>query len=62
MDLEILPDQTTHEFIQALKSWTIRKGRPRVMLSDNAKTSDSTSKCTEKISKDKKMQEFLVTE
>lgn len=37
--LELLPDQTTEGFIRSLKRFTARRGRPRKIYSDNAKTS-----------------------
>ena len=42
--LEILPNQTTQEFIQALKRLIARRGRPKVIYSDNAKRFDKASK------------------
>ena len=36
--LEVLPNQTTQEFIHALKRLIARRGRPKVIYSDNAKT------------------------
>ena len=60
--LEILPNQTTQEFIQALKRLIARRGRPKVIYSDNAKTFEKASKCIKRVYKDERMQEFLVTE
>ena len=60
--LEILPNQTTQEFIQALKRLIARRGRPKVIYSDNAKTFEKASKWIKRVYKDEGMQEFLVTE
>ena len=60
--LEILPNQTTQEIIQALKRLIARRGRPKVIYSDNAKTFEKASKWIKRVYKDEGMQEFLVTE
>ena len=60
--LEILPNQTTQEFTQALKRLIARRGRPKVIYSDNAKTFEKASKWIKRVYKDDGMQEFLVTE
>ena len=59
--LEILPNQTTQEFIQALKRLIATRGRPKVIYSDNAKTFEKASKWIKRVYKDEGMQEFLVT-
>ena len=60
--LEILPNQTTQEFIQALKRLIARRGRQKVIYSDNAKTFEKATKWIKRVYKDEGMQEFLVTE
>ena len=60
--LEILVNQTTHEFIQALKRLIARRGRPKVIYSDNAKTFEKAARWIKKVIKDEKVQEFLVKE
>ena len=60
--LEILPNQTTQEFIQVLKQLIARGGRPKIIYSDNAKTFEIASKWIKKVYKDERMPEFLVTE
>ena len=60
--LEILPNQTTQEFIQALKRLIARRGRQKVIYSDNAKTFEKVTKWIKRVYKDEGMQEFLVTE
>ena len=59
---EILPNQTTQEFIQALKRLIATRGRPKVIYSDNAKTFERASKWMKRVYKDVGMKEFLVTE
>ena len=56
--LEILPNQTTQEFIQALKRLIARRGRPKVIYSDNAKTFEKASKWIKRVYKDEGMQKF----
>ena len=61
VNLEILPNQATQEFIQALKQLIARRGRPKVLYSDNAKAFEKASKWVKKVYKDERMQESLVT-
>ena len=60
--LEILPNQTTQEFTQALKGLIARRGRRKVTYLNDAKTFEKASKWTKRVYKDEGMQEFLVTE
>ena len=60
--LEALTNQTTREFIHALKRLIARRGRSKVIYSDNAKTFVAASKWIEKINKDELMQEYLIKE
>ena len=53
--LEILSNQTTQEFMQALKRLIIRRGRPKVIYSDNAKTFEKASKWIKRVYKDEGM-------
>ena len=50
------------EFIKALKRLITRRGRPKVIYSDNVKIFEEASKRIKRIYKDEGMQEFLVTE
>ena len=59
--LEILPNQTTQEFTQALKRLIARRGRPKVIYSGNAKTFEKASKWIKRVYKGEGMQEYLVT-
>ena len=60
--LEVLPNQATQEFTHALKRLIARRGRPKVIYSDNAKTFVAASKWREKINKDELMQEYMIKE
>ena len=60
--LDVLSNQTTQEFIYALKRLITRRGRPKLIYSDNAKTYVAASKLIEKINKIKLMQEYLIKE
>ena len=62
LHLEILPNQTTQELIQALKRLIARRGWPKAMYSDNAKTFEKASKWIKRVYKDEGMQKFLVAE
>ena len=55
--LEVLPNQTTQELIHAIKRLIARRGRPKVIYSDNTKTFVAASKLIERINKDELMQE-----
>ena len=60
--LEVLLNQTTQEFIHAFKWLIARRGRPKVIYSDNAKTFVAASKWIERINKDESVQEYLIKE
>ena len=60
--LDVLSNQTTQEFIYALKRLITRRGRPKLIYSDNAKTYVAASKLIEKINIIKLMQEYLIKE
>ena len=60
--LEMLSNQTTQEFIHALKRLIARRGRPKLIYSNNAKTFVAASNWIEKINKDDLMQEYLIKE
>ena len=49
--LEILPEQTTYEFIRALKRLISKKGCPRTINSDNSKTYMAACKWVSKTNK-----------
>ena len=56
--LEILPNQTTQEFIQALKRLRARRGRPKLIYSDKGKTSEKASMWIKKVYKDERCKNF----
>ena len=60
--LELLPNQTTQKFLQALKRLIARTGRPKIIYLNNAKTFEKASKWIKRVYKDEGMQEFLMTE
>ena len=57
--LELLPDQTTENFIKSLKRFIARRGRPLKVYSDNGKTFIVAAKWLNKIMKDEVMQNYL---
>ena len=52
--LELVPNVTTSEFIRCLKGLIARRGRPKIIYTDNAKTLKAGAKLLQKISKDEK--------
>lgn len=57
--LELLPNQTLEEFIQCLKRFIARRGRPEKIYSDNFSTFVAASKWLRGIFKEEKLHEFL---
>ena len=57
--LELLPDQTTKEFLRSLERFIARRGRPEKIFSDNGKTFVAASKWLEKIRQDEKINDWL---
>ena len=60
--LEILRNQTTQEFIQALKRLIARRGKQKVIYSDKAETFGKASKWIKRVFKDEEMQEVFSDE
>lgn len=60
--LELLPDQTTEGFIRSLKRFTARRGRPRKIYSDNAKTFESAARWLHKIMNSERLNDYLARE
>ena len=56
--LGILPNQTTQEFIQALRRLIARMGRPKVIYSDNAKTFGKLQSGSRKFTKVRECKNF----
>ena len=59
--LELVQNQTTTEFIKTLKRLIARRGCPRVIYSDNAKTFVAASRWVKRIKKDEEINQFLST-
>lgn len=57
--VDLVPNLETTEFIRSLKCFIARRGRPRRIYSDNAKTFVSGSKWIEQVMKDEKIFGFL---
>ena len=57
--LELVANLTTSEFIRCLKRLIARRGRPKIIYSDNAKTFKAGAKLLQKINKDKKWHHHL---
>ena len=57
--LELLPDQTTENFIKSFKQFIARRGRPRKVYSDNGKTFVAAAKWISKIMKDERFHDYL---
>ena len=61
LHLEILPDQTAENFIPSLKRLIARKGRPKVIYSDNGSTFLCAAKWLKRVLKNEKTHDFLST-
>ena len=57
--LDLLPDLSTEEFIRSFKRLVTRRGRPRKVYSDNAKTFVAAEKWVKNVMKDEKLQHWL---
>ena len=57
--IQALQSQTTNEFIQALKLFITRRGRPWEIYSDNAQTFVSAAKWAKKIVKKEKVNDYI---
>ena len=57
--LELLPNQTTKEFMKSLKRFIVRRGRPRKIYSDNGKTFTAAAKWLGKVMKAEQLQNYL---
>ena len=60
--LELTPNLITSEFIRCLKRLIARRGRPKIIYSDNAKTFKAGAKLLHKINKDEKWHTYLSEE
>jgi hypothetical protein len=57
--LDLLPDQSTEEFLLSLKRFIARKGRPEKIFSDNGKTFVATAKWLKRVRNDEKFNDWL---
>ena len=57
--LELVPDMTTTTFIRCLKRFAARRGLPRRIISDNAKTFKAAAKLIKTIFTQKEVQDYL---
>ena len=59
VQMELLPNLETETFIPCLKRLIARRGRPRVIYSDNGGTFVKTARWLEEVRKDERLQGFL---
>ena len=57
--LQLLPNQTTEEFIKHLKHFIARRGRPRKIYSDNGRTFVAAAKSLNRLMKSEQLQDYL---
>ncbi|XP_028415013.1 uncharacterized protein LOC114538092 [Dendronephthya gigantea] len=57
--LDLLPNQSTDEFLLSLKRFIERKGRPEKVFSDNGKTFLAAAKWLRRVQKDEKFNSWL---
>ena len=57
--LDLLPDQSTEEFLLSLKRFIARKGRPETIFSDNGKTFMAAASWLKRVRNDKKLNDYL---
>ena len=62
MYLELTPNLKTNEFIKCFKRLIARRGRPKTVDSDNAKTFQATAKWLKLVIKTEEFNEFLTKE
>ena len=62
MHLELTPNLTTNEFIKCFKRLIARRGRPKTVDSDNAKTFQAAAKWLKLVIKTEEFNEFLTKE
>eukprot|EP00795_Rhopilema_esculentum_P000506 gene506-10185_t len=57
--MEVVPDTTAKIFLQCLKRFTARRGRPKKIYSDNAQTFKFAAKWLKQLMKDEEFHDFL---
>ena len=60
--IELVSSLTTTEFIKSFKRLISRRGKPKIVYSDNAKTFKARTKWLANINRDQKLHDFLSSE
>ena len=60
--LKLGKDPTADEFKRTMKEFVVRRGTPRMMVSDNGKTFVATSKWLKKLKKNEELMNYLATQ
>ena len=60
LHLEVVPDQSVESFLLALRRFIARRGIPKLILSDNAKTFKKSNSILKKLFKSTRIHEFLL--
>ena len=61
LHLDLVEYLTAFTFINCLRRFSARRGTPRIVVSDNAKTFKSTAKPPERLLQDSRVQDFLLS-
>ncbi|XP_065062391.1 uncharacterized protein LOC135689168 [Rhopilema esculentum] len=59
LHIEVVPDMTTNTFLLCLKRFVSRRGIPRIIVTDNAKTFKAASKILVKLFKSREISNYL---
>ena len=62
MHIELVSNLTTTEFIKSFKRLISRRGKPKIVYSDNAKTFKARTKWLANINRNQKLHDFLSSE
>ena len=62
MHIELVSNLTTTKFIKSFKRLISRRGKPKIVYSDNAKTFKAGAKWLANINRDQKLHDFLSSE
>ena len=57
--IELVSNLTTTKFIKSFKRLILRRGKPKIVYSDNAKTFKTGAKWLANINRDQKLRDFL---
>ena len=58
--IELVTDLTASNFLNALRKFAARRGKPSLIVSDNAKTFETVAKFLKKVYSDERLQDYLV--